>query len=82
MGHSAAGSGARAVPDMFHWEAFVRRMAQHYRGRINHWIIWNEPDVWDQDHPGSTWAGSEEDYYRLLKTTYLNQGCGPRRPSR
>jgi hypothetical protein len=63
--------GARAVPDMFHWEAFVRRMAQHYQGRIHHWIIWNEPDVWDVDHPGSTWAGSEEDYYRLLKTAYL-----------
>jgi hypothetical protein len=27
--------------------------------------------VWDVDQPGSTWAGSEEDYYRLLKTAYL-----------
>ena len=62
---------ARSVPDMFYWEAFVRRMAQHYRGRIHHWIIWNEPDVWEPNHPGSTWAGSEEDYYRLLKTAYL-----------
>jgi hypothetical protein len=65
------GASARDAPDMFHWEAFVRRMAQHYRGRIQHWIIWNEPDVWDMGHPGSTWAGSEEDYYRLLKTAYL-----------
>ena len=52
------------------WEAFVRRMAQQYRGRIRHWIIWNEPDVWEPDHPGSTWLGSEADYARLLKTAY------------
>ena len=52
------------------WEAFVRRMAQQYRGRIRHWIIWNEPDVWEPDHPGSTWLGNEADYARLLKTAY------------
>ena len=27
--------------------------------------------MWDVNHPGGTWAGSEEDYYRLLKTAYL-----------
>jgi hypothetical protein len=26
--------GSRAVPDMAAWEAFTRRMAQHYQGRI------------------------------------------------
>ena len=62
---------SRAVPDMNHWAAFVRRMAQQYRGRISHWVIWNEPDVWDMANPGSTWAGSVEDYARLLKTAYL-----------
>ena len=62
---------SRAVPDMNHWAAFVRRMAQQYRGRISHWVIWNEPDVWDMTVPGSTWAGSVEDYARLLKTAYL-----------
>ncbi|MCS6845507.1 MAG: hypothetical protein NZ528_14500 [Caldilineales bacterium] len=60
-----------AVPDMAHWEAFVRRVAQHYRGRIGHWVIWNEPDVWMAGHPGRTWAGSEADYSALLKTAYL-----------
>ena len=62
---------SRAVPDMNYWAAFARRMAQQYRGRISRWIIWNEPDVWDAAHPGSTWAGSVEDYARLLKTAYL-----------
>lgn len=63
--------GARDVPDMFYWEAFVRRMVQQYRGRIHRWIIWNEPDVWDENHPGSTWAGTLDDYFRLLKTAYV-----------
>jgi hypothetical protein len=61
---------SRAVPDMAYWAAFARRMAQQYRGRIGHWIIWNEPDVWDINHPGATWAGSEADYYQLLKSAY------------
>jgi len=62
---------ARAMPRLDAWEAFTRRMAQHYQGRIRHWIIWNEPDVWDHDHAGSTWLGDETDYARLLKTAYL-----------
>ncbi len=68
---TADGSGSpKAVPDMSYWEHFVRRMAQQYQGRIRHWIIWNQPDVSDVNHPGNTWTGSEEDYYRLLKTAY------------
>lgn len=68
---TADGSGSpKAVPDMSYWEHFVRRMAQQYQGRIRHWIVWNQPDVWDLNHPGNTWTGSEEDYFRLLKTAY------------
>ena len=63
--------GARSVPDMDAWAAFARRMAQHYRGRIGHWIIWNEPDVWEAGHPGQTWAGTVEDYAQLLKAAHL-----------
>jgi len=61
----------KTVPEMSYWEFFVRRMAQQYQGRVRHWIIWNQPDVSDPSHPGHTWAGSIEDYYRLLKTAYL-----------
>ena len=60
--------GARAVPRLDAWSAFVKRMAQQYRGRINCWIVWNEPDVWDQSHQGSQWVGSVQDYKELLKT--------------
>lgn len=62
--------GSRAVPDMAAWEAFTRRMAQHYQGRIAHWVIWNEPDVWQEGHPGRTWDGTVEEYALLLKTAY------------
>jgi hypothetical protein len=62
--------GSRAVPDMAAWEAFTRRMAQHYQGRIRDWVIWNEPDVWMEGHPGKTWDGTLEDYALLLKTAY------------
>jgi hypothetical protein len=62
--------GSRAVPDMAAWETFTRRMAQHYAGRITTWVIWNEPDVWMEGHPGRTWDGTVEDYARLLETAY------------
>lgn len=63
---------ARAVPDMDAWGNFTKRIAQQYQGRIKTWIIWNEPDVWDMNHPGSTWLGTEADYYRLLQVAYDN----------
>ncbi|MCO6449949.1 MAG: hypothetical protein J5I90_04080 [Caldilineales bacterium] len=67
---SASGGDARSMPDMNHWRAFVGRMAAQYRGRIDHWIIWNEPDVFLPGHPGHNWNGSVEDYYLLLKNAY------------
>ncbi|MBV9602449.1 MAG: hypothetical protein JOZ87_37105, partial [Chloroflexi bacterium] len=48
---------------------YMLRLAQAYKGRINTWIIWNEPDFL----PGEsgtwwTWSGSAADFYKLLKT--------------
>ena len=50
---------------------YMLRLAQAYKGRINTWIIWNEPDFL----PGEsgtwwTWSGSAADFYKLLKTGY------------
>jgi hypothetical protein len=46
----------------------MKLMAQHYRGKIDTWIIWNEVDIshgqWD------TWNGSLEDYVQLQKVAY------------
>ena len=53
------------------WANFVRMMVTRYKGRINHWIIWNEPDLAHYDDPGLVWAGSVKDYYQLLKVAYL-----------
>ena len=52
------------------WATFVRRVAGAYAGTIDHWIIWNEPDILPGTY-GAEWCGSVEDYYRLLQVAYL-----------
>ena len=52
------------------WAAFVRRTVGIYAGRIDRWIIWNEPDI-EPTSFGCEWCGSMEEYYRLLKVAYL-----------
>lgn len=53
------------------WANFVREAVTRYAGQIDHWIIWNEPDVWNASHPAYTWPGDVDDYVRLLKVAYL-----------
>ncbi|WP_420629089.1 hypothetical protein [Candidatus Leptofilum sp.] len=53
------------------WANFVRESVGRYNGRINHWIIWNEPDVNDPNAPGHTWGGSVQDFFQLQRTAYL-----------
>lgn len=53
------------------WATFVRRVAGMYAGRIDHWIVWNEPDIVPGTY-GAEWCGSIEDYYRLLKVAHLS----------
>jgi hypothetical protein len=48
-----------------HWGRFMERMARHYRGRIDTWIIWNEVDI--AHGQWSTWNGSLEQYMQLLR---------------
>lgn len=52
-----------------YWGQFVYKLAQTYAGQIDTWIIWNEPD-YPRGNPLSTWAGTEQDYYLLLKDAY------------
>jgi len=54
-------------PDNY-WGQFTRRLAEHYMGRIDSWIIWNEVDI--QRGEWSTWGGSLDDYVQLLKVAY------------
>ena len=62
-------SGNVTDPENY-WAAFVSKMVKRYAGRIDYWIIWNEPDI-DAGSSWSTWAGSEEEYYQMLKASYL-----------
>jgi hypothetical protein len=52
------------------WAAFVRRAVGMYAGRIDRWIIWNEPEI-DPETYGHEWCGTMEEYYQLLKVSYL-----------
>lgn len=53
------------------WAGFVREAVTRYEGQIDHWIIWNEPDIADPDTPGHTWDGSSADFAQLLRVAYL-----------
>lgn len=46
------------------WERFVRKVVTHYKGQINHWEIWNEPDI------QKFWKGTPEEYINLQKISY------------
>ncbi len=48
------------------WLGYVRAMAEHYRGRVTHWEIWNEPNL------GGFWRPNKPnppDYVDLVKIT-------------
>jgi hypothetical protein len=52
------------------WAGFVRKVMTAYKGRINHWLIWNEPDI-AMGVYGALWQGTIEDYFQLVKVAYL-----------
>lgn len=70
--------GARGVPKGLDkpwndpdnvWGNFMYRLATQYKGTVDSWILWNEPDVYDaQGH--AFWDGTPADYARLLKVGY------------
>jgi hypothetical protein len=57
-----------------YWGNFVYQTVRHYAGRIDEWILWNEPDFRLEDAggaTGSTWLGSADEFAQLLKVGYL-----------
>jgi hypothetical protein len=52
------------------WANFVRQAVSYYQGRVNHWIIWNEPDIRSTEL-GHTWDGSVADFAQLQRIAYL-----------
>jgi len=53
-----------------YWGSFMRALAAEKRGKVDKWIVWNEPDICQDWMDGFAWRGSIEDYYRLLKVAY------------
>jgi len=53
------------------WANFVRKAVDYYASRgVNHFIIWNEPDI-SSDTYGYEYEGELEDYFMMLKVAYL-----------
>ncbi len=52
------------------WASYVREIVSRYDGRIDHWIIWNEPDI-EAGEIAHSWDGSVEDFYQLQRVAYL-----------
>ncbi|HLF25217.1 MAG TPA: PT domain-containing protein [Anaerolineae bacterium] len=52
------------------WATFVRQIVARYAGQIDHWIIWNEPDIWDPAYPGRTWGGTVAEFFQLQRVAY------------
>jgi len=52
------------------WGQFVKQIVEEYQGKIDDWIIWNEPDVCHNKQGRQSWLGTPEDYAQLLKVGY------------
>jgi hypothetical protein len=56
-----------------YWARFVFETVKYYTGRIDEWIVWNEPEFQPNDAAGSgtfTWLGSDEQFARLMQVAY------------
>jgi hypothetical protein len=51
------------------WGNFVGQVAERYAGRIDHWIIWNEPDI-EATAVAHTWDGTVDDFAQLQRVAY------------
>jgi hypothetical protein len=54
-----------------YWAAYVKRLVGQYRGRIDTWVFYNEPDMYRDPDDYHTFAGTPEDYAQVLKVGYL-----------
>jgi hypothetical protein len=52
-----------------YWGQFIYKLASRYAGQINTWIVWNEPDLYNNQIL-YTWDGTVTDMYQLVKVAY------------
>jgi hypothetical protein len=60
-------------PDNY-WGRFVYETVRYYAGRIDEWIVWNEPEFHPNDAAGRgsyTWLGTDAQFARLMEVAYL-----------
>ena len=50
-------------PTLESWRSWNRALAQHYKGRIHYYEVWNEPDL-------GFFKGTAEQYLEMLKGSY------------
>jgi hypothetical protein len=56
-----------------YWGHFVYETVRYYTGRIDEWIIWNEPEFQPGDAAGqgsATWLGTDQQFARLMEVAY------------
>jgi hypothetical protein len=56
-----------------YWARFVFETVRYYQGRIDEWIVWNEPEFHPGDAAGSgsyTWLGTDAQFARLMQVAY------------
>ncbi len=53
------------MPKLDDWEVFVETITRHYKGVVDHWEIWNEPNTavfWESPDPGNFVLVAERAY--------------------
>jgi hypothetical protein len=53
--------------ELARWDGFVGRFASHYRGLVDYYVVWNEPNISTFWYPGPDPA----QYALLLESTYV-----------
>jgi hypothetical protein len=57
-----------------YWGRFVYETVRYYTGRIDEWIVWNEPEFRPSDAAAGqgtyTWRGTDEQFARLMEVAY------------
>jgi hypothetical protein len=58
-----------------YWGRFVYETVRYYTGRIDEWIVWNEPEFRPADAAAGqgsyTWLGTDQQFARLMEVAYL-----------
>lgn len=51
-----------------YWGQFTARLAEEYAGTVDTWILWNEPDIYQERF--ANWAGSVEEFAQMQMVGY------------